>query len=719
MLDPKIVTAWLLTYLLHSTLFLAFAWLAARGPLRRRPALEEAAWRFALVAALVTASVQLAAGYTPLAGRWGLAAPASAAVSAPADDQAGPVAIHRAGRVPPAGRIALRGVEAAPVSITRPAAPVQPFPWVAWIAVLWMAGAVALGARWLAAHLYLSRRLRARPEVVGGDMHRLLRRLTGEAGLGVPVRLSCSSRLPVPIALGLRRREICVPPRALASLSLEQQEGMLAHELAHLVRRDPFWLAFSHFLSSVLFFQPLNQVARRRLREISELRSDEWAVGQTGRPLSLARCLAEVAGWSIHPLGSLVAPGMADRPSHLAHRIRRLLSDTRSPEHRVRPLWLAAGMAVLLVAVVAAAPGVAPAAPSPNAPAVVAATESSPVVADPVRKASRDEGPRGHDREGQAAPSQRPVIAQEAAVPRIAMERDLDEVEPPEPEDVAQLYRLNRTLEASLAESDAQLANAYDREHLSEEDARALDEQLSAINEQIEKELKPSLKEAEQRLNAVMKEFENSPALKNLEARAKEIEQKYHGISDAEMAKIAADAEKMAEAGRGRLTEEQREQIRTQAHEMAERNRLSDKDRAELEELTRQAREEQQRFMKEHAAEIETMRQHIHEQAAAMREEIRRQVESNPELKALMERRRSEIDAHRGGMEKHRDEMRRKRDEDRKKRDEDRDRRRKKEKDEDHDHSGAVSGGVRGGISGGLAGGVTGGVAGGVAGGVH
>src|SRR4051795_6079168 len=74
------VTAWLLTYLLHSTLFLASAWLAARGPLRRRPGLEEAAWRFALVAALVTASVQLAAGSTPLAGRWGLTPPASATV---------------------------------------------------------------------------------------------------------------------------------------------------------------------------------------------------------------------------------------------------------------------------------------------------------------------------------------------------------------------------------------------------------------------------------------------------------------------------------------------------------------------------------------------------------------------------------------------------------------------------------------------------------------
>src|SRR3954466_10074955 len=82
MFDPRIVTAWLLTYLLHSTLFLALAWLAARGPLRRRPALEEAARRFALLAALVPASAQPAAGGEPLAGRWGVTTPVASAVSA-------------------------------------------------------------------------------------------------------------------------------------------------------------------------------------------------------------------------------------------------------------------------------------------------------------------------------------------------------------------------------------------------------------------------------------------------------------------------------------------------------------------------------------------------------------------------------------------------------------------------------------------------------------
>jgi len=689
------MTAWLLTYLLHSTLFLALAWLAARGPLRRRPALEEAAWRFALVAALVTASVQLAAGYTPLAGRWGLGAPSVAVVS-----PAAPATVHLPGRIPPAARMALRNVESvAPAA--RPAAPARPLPWSALLAGLWFAGAVALGARWLAAHLYLSRRLRARPDVVGGDMHRLLRRLSGEAGLGEPVRLSCSSRLPVPIALGLRRREICVPPRALASLSLEQQEGMLAHELAHLVRRDPFWLAFSHFLSSVLFFQPLNFVARRRLRELSELRSDEWAVEQTGRPLSLARCLTEVAGWSFQPLGSLVAPGMADRPSHLAHRIRRLLSDDRA-ENRVRPLWLAAGMTVLLVAVIAAAPGVAPAASNPPGPASPPAVVATAAGGGPAVVASKEQ-PRGP----QESRGPQPEIASKIKAEEDADRASDSDTSAPELADLHPLDPLESI--ASLAAADAQLANIYDREHLSEEEARALDEQLRTVHEQIEKSVQPSLIEAEKRLQEVMKEFENSPALKDLEARAKELEQKAQ-LSDAEIEKIKAEAEEMTADGKrfNPLTPEQKAAIRKQAQDMAEQAHLTAKDRAELDELTRKAREEQQRFMKDHALEIETMRKQIREQAAAMREEIRRELDSNPQLKALRERQSSET-------EKHRDEMRKKRDAERKKSDADRERRKKVEKE---DHSGAVSGGVQGGIAGGVKGGVAGGVKGGVEGGV-
>src|SRR5689334_16544283 len=61
--------AWLFTYALHSTLMLGSAWLATRRLSDARAGLRERIWKFAVIAAFVTASVQVGAGFEPLGGR--------------------------------------------------------------------------------------------------------------------------------------------------------------------------------------------------------------------------------------------------------------------------------------------------------------------------------------------------------------------------------------------------------------------------------------------------------------------------------------------------------------------------------------------------------------------------------------------------------------------------------------------------------------------------
>src|ERR1700681_1323939 len=84
----QVALAWLLTYLLHSTLLLGLAWLASKPLARWSVAAEETMWKLALVGALLTASLQLAAGWEPAAGRWRLAE-ISPAVSSPTQRTAG------------------------------------------------------------------------------------------------------------------------------------------------------------------------------------------------------------------------------------------------------------------------------------------------------------------------------------------------------------------------------------------------------------------------------------------------------------------------------------------------------------------------------------------------------------------------------------------------------------------------------------------------------
>lgn len=236
--------------------------------------------------------------------------------------------------------------------------------------------------------------LRGREVVPPGPLPRLLAQLCAESGFSRSVRLTHTSRLVSPVAFGLFRPEICVPTRAIRGLATEPQRAMLAHELAHLRRRDPLRLLLCRIVETVFFFQPLNRMARRRLFEVVECRCDAWAVQRLGYGVSLAECLAEVAGWltegraGARPMSQIA---MAGAGSPLAQRIRRLLRedevrDEETHRRRMAPLsWL------LLPAVVLAAPAIG--SPEPERSASEPRSETRRHVA-PVRPASGAETPR-------------------------------------------------------------------------------------------------------------------------------------------------------------------------------------------------------------------------------------------------------------------------------------------------------------------------------------
>lgn len=627
--------AWLLTYGLHSTLFLGLAWLLSKRLSGRWAKLEEAMWRFALVGALVTATAQLAAGWEPVAGRIALDAPA-------VSETVRPVPV----------RVASIRVEAtAPVQAEGPPLPSWPFDLRTTALGFWAGGALLLGLGWAISYFRLKRRLRARPEVVGGGMFTILRQLHGELGLSPLVRLTCSSRVSVPVALGIGRPEICVPPRALSHLEPEQQEGMLAHELAHLVRRDPFWLTFSRLLASVLFFQPLNWVACRRLRELSERLCDEWAVERTGRPLSLARCLAEVAGWSVRPLP---VPSMADRPSNLAQRIRHLLDDSRSPQRRVRPVWIGAGMLVLLAGVAAVAPGVYAAVseekPRQAEAAALAEVDEIDEVdeEEPEYEVFEDEleaeieGELEGEIEGELASLEGELEGMEAELESaLAPLEDLQDFD--FDFDFDEIHTLSGQEAEELAAMAEEISERYAEDYavLAESMMADLGPQLERISEEVNRNLAPELERISEEVNRqLMPEIER-------------ISERVANDLEPEIERLRAEADRLRRDGG--LSEEERERIRREAREISRRARPSEEELKAIRESQRRYREEMQKFMAEHRDEIEAMQREARAHSEAMREQIRQRMESDPKFRELRERHHRDMEQLR---ERHREEMR-------------------------------------------------------------
>ena len=365
--------SWLFTYVAHSTLLLGGAWLLCR---RRAtaPALRDGLWKVAMVGGVLTSTLQVGLGLEPLGGALALqqGAAASAARVAPVTDNGtwggqllpspeATATVTRQAATPGRERTALQPTPTvpapAPLAVT-PGSEPPPGPRVRFVpAVVGIWAVIAV----LLAGLYLYRRARAmrqigvRRPVTDERLLAMLEALRRAGDVRRDIRVTCAQGLGSPVALG--GSEIVLPEAALTELDGEQQRSMLAHELAHLARRDPAWLTAACVIERLFFLQPLNRVARTGIQEAAELLCDDWAVHRTGSGFSLATCLVKVAEWVDTTPRPVPLAGMAEHRSQLVTRIHRLIEGRTMPTSP-RSLWLAAGAVLLLGVTAVAAPGV-------------------------------------------------------------------------------------------------------------------------------------------------------------------------------------------------------------------------------------------------------------------------------------------------------------------------------------------------------------------------
>jgi Zn-dependent protease with chaperone function len=407
-----VVVAGLLTYWIHSTLLLAGAAGVEALFAIRSMRLRERLWRVALLGGVVTALAQLLLGVGNPAVRLVLGAalaepavavgpPLGAAGSTIAPEvaagaprvpalrppqprgglRAGDPAARTAGGPPGLGTVPSRAPSEPSGAGTGPAAaPLQvPGGWPAWLAFAIGGALFAALAQLGGLAAQLRRRLAGAVPLRSGPDVALLDELRRRARRRRPVRLFVAPRLGSPLSSGLLRPAIYLPPRALTELSPEEREAMLAHELAHVLRGDPAWLTLVWLFERVAFFQPLNRLARRRLVQAAEVLADDWAVRATGRHLSLASCLARIAGWMTGGPRLLGAHALRSR-SQLGQRIERLL-DAPARREEGRQRWCAPLFSSALLALALLAPGVA--AHRPGAPEPAAVPRRSTVVPSP------------------------------------------------------------------------------------------------------------------------------------------------------------------------------------------------------------------------------------------------------------------------------------------------------------------------------------------------
>jgi len=145
--------------------------------------------------------------------------------------------------------------------------------------VLWIAGITISLVSVLIALVKAYYMARHSVSVHSEEPNTFLARLCNQMGITSQPRLVTADWASTPMTLRMDGRYVVVVPEELLMPNRgEDLQLVLAHELAHVKRRDLDWSWLHTIVKALFFFNPLIWVAGRELRIAQEMACDEMAV---------------------------------------------------------------------------------------------------------------------------------------------------------------------------------------------------------------------------------------------------------------------------------------------------------------------------------------------------------------------------------------------------------------------------------------------------------
>jgi parallel beta-helix repeat protein len=221
-------------------------------------------------------------------------------------------------------------------------------PYLPWIAAGWVCGVALLSLRHLGGWCRV-RSWRRRGADVDPATASIFAQLQIQFRLQGKVWLRQSASALAPMLTGVLRPIVILPARLLTGLSSEQLHAVLAHELAHLARRDTWSNFLQVIIETIFFYHPALWWMSRRARIEREHAADDLALRVCSDRRQYAGALARLAELQSAPTVALAANG-----GSLLQRIRRIILPT--PREPATPGWTLptlAAVAAMLVALLA------------------------------------------------------------------------------------------------------------------------------------------------------------------------------------------------------------------------------------------------------------------------------------------------------------------------------------------------------------------------------
>lgn len=297
----------LANHLWQSTLFAAVAGLFALALKKNRAQVRHGLWLAASVKFLIPFSLLVSIG-----GHFGWPA-------APSTTQPGvsvlPILMEQISQP-----FALPGIPVANAAVTSSA-----FSFVPWLLMLvWLVGCASVLLFLIVGWRRIRTALHAASPIRDGHELESLRRLERNAGIRNPIRLLSSPAALEPGVFGILRPVLLLPSGISEHLTDPQLEAILAHELAHVRRRDNLAAAFHMLVEAVFWFHPLVWWLGARLVDERERACDEEVLRMGSDPEAYAEGILQVCEFYLQsPLAYVSGVSGADLKKRIETIMKR------------------------------------------------------------------------------------------------------------------------------------------------------------------------------------------------------------------------------------------------------------------------------------------------------------------------------------------------------------------------------------------------------------
>lgn len=216
-----------------------------------------------------------------------------------------------------------------------------------YIFLVWLIGVSFLSVRYVFSWIYLSFLSAESNYIKNPSLSEILESFVRNNKIAEKIIIAESRHISSPVLIGIFKPVILFPFGLVNQLSLQETESILAHELAHILRKDFILNIFISITEILFYYHPaiwwLSSVARSE----REYCCDEWALQWTGDRLCLAKTLIKIQNLS--QSGNLQLALSFNQSKYFSNRIKRILNmNTRGNYFSSRILGMSLAMTGLL-----------------------------------------------------------------------------------------------------------------------------------------------------------------------------------------------------------------------------------------------------------------------------------------------------------------------------------------------------------------------------------